>query len=232
MTTLVDDHQVHVWQADLNSFHGFPEDISDHLSPYEIERANNLKFKIDQEHFILRHYLLRLILSKYYNCQPREIRFKYNSFKKPFVESKRSNEIKFNMSSSDDFIIIGLCRNKDIGIDIEKVRQTDNFELIALDNFSNPELEYLNNESDKTTAFFNIWTRKEAFIKAVGTGIYFPLKSFSVDIDASGNSENLKILNHHAESKLWRTMNLKTRDCYTAALAIKSVKFNVLYFQL
>ena len=127
-------------------------------------------------------------------------------------------------------MIVAVCKQNDIGIDIEIVRLIANIEDIALDNFSQPELEYFNYAFDKTTAFFDIWTRKEAFIKAVGKGIYFPLKSFSVKIDPSGNNENLSIPEQPAESDLWRTIALKTSDNYKAALAVKSDRFNVLYF--
>jgi Phosphopantetheinyl transferase len=232
MHTLIDDYQVHVWQVNLKNRNGVPKDIHDYLSPYELERAAKFKFTHDREHYILRHYLLRLILCKYCDCQPQELRFRYNSYNKPFINIPEFREIKFNMSSSDDLMMIGLCKQNDIGIDIEKIRETGNLEHIALENFSHRELEYFNSELKKTTAFFNIWTRKEAFIKAIGKGIYFPLKSFSVDIDPSGSYENIAILRHPVESKRWRTITLKTSDSHIAALAIKSVRFNVLYFQL
>lgn len=232
MHTVIDDYQVHVWQVNLKSRKEHPKDIQDYLSPDEIERAVKFKFTHDREHFILRHYLLRLILSKYCDCQPNELRFRYNSCKKPFINIPEFREIKFNMSSSDDLMMIGLCKQNDIGIDIEKVRETGNLEHVALENFSQRELEYFYSELDKTTAFFNIWTRKEAFIKATGKGVYFPLKSFCVDIDPSGSYENLTIFRHPAESKHWRTIITKASDSHIAALAIKSVRFNVLYFQL
>jgi len=232
MHTVIDDDHVHVWQVNLKSLNELPKDISEWLSPYELERAIKFKFTLDREHFILRHYLLRLILCKYCDCQPHELRFKYNSHNKPFINLPEFSEIKFNMSFSDELMMIGLCKQNDIGIDIEKVREIDNLEHIAIENFSQRELEYFNSELDKTTAFFNIWTRKEAFLKATGKGIYFPLKSFSVDINPNGSCENLTILKHPAKSKLWRTRTLKTSDNHIAALAIKSVRFNVLYFQL
>jgi 4'-phosphopantetheinyl transferase len=232
MHTVIEDSCVHIWQANLKSLKEFPKDMSESLSPNELERASKLKFTNDRDHFIVRHYLLRLILSKYCDCKPQELMFSYNSYHKPFINIPEFREIKFNMSSSDDSLIIGLSNQNDIGIDVEKVRETDNLERIALENFSQGELDYLNSEKDKTTAFYNIWTRKEAFIKAFGKGIYFPLKSFCVDINVAGSCENLTIFKNPGESKLWRTMSLKTFDNHIAALAIKSGRFNVLYFQL
>ncbi len=232
MRNVIDDYQVHVWQVNLNSRNGLPKDLRDYLSPIEHERAAKFKFPNDREHFLLRHYLLRLILCKYCDCQLHELRFGYNSYNKPFINIPEFKELKFNMSSSGDLMLIGLCKKDDIGIDIEKIRETGNLEQIGLENFSEQELEYFNSKLDKTTAFLNIWTRKEAFVKAVGMGIYFPLKSFCVDIDPSGSYEKMTLLKHPVESKQWRTIALKVSDSHIAALAIKSVRFNLLYFQL
>ncbi len=232
MNTLINNSQVHVWQATLKSLNVLPGDISDFLSPFELERANKLKFPHDQEQFVLRHYLLRIILSKYCECHPNEIRFRYDSYEKPYIDLPVFNEINFNMSSSADLIIIGLCRKTDIGIDVEKVHHIQDMEQIVRENFSHKELKYFNSEPDKTAAFFKIWTRKEAFIKAVGKGFYFPLKSFYCEVSSSEGYENITLPKHPVESKLWRTKALKAADGYVASLAIKSTGFNILYFQL
>ena len=136
------------------------------------------------------------------------------------------------MSSSGDLILIGLCKKTDIGIDVEKVHQILDMEQIARENFSRQELTYFNCVPDKTVAFYQIWTRKEAFIKAIGKGFYFPLKSFYCEISSSEGYENMTIPKHPVESKLWKTRALKTADGYIASLAIKSAGFNILYFQL
>jgi 4'-phosphopantetheinyl transferase len=232
MKFVIEDYQVHVWQANLKTLSVYPKDIPTALSPEELERANKLRFTRDREHFILRHCQLRLILSKYCDCLPRELMFRYNSYKKPFICVPEFKEIKFNMSYSDDLMLVDLCKQNDIGIDIEKVREMRDLENVAVENFSIKELKYLNGTLDKTNAFFKIWTRKEAFIKAIGKGMYYPLKSFCVDINPSGSYEHLVIFNHPLESKLWRTSELNTSDGYVASMAIKSDRFQISYFQL
>ncbi len=230
MQTIIDD-EVHIWQANLKRLSQNPKNFSEYLSPNEKEKAERLKFTHDRDQYILRHYLLRLILCKYCTCQPNELIFRFNDYQKPFISLPQPEENKFNMSYSDDFMIVGISKQNDVGIDIEKVREISNLEDIAYDNFSQPELEYFNSEPDKKTAFFKIWTRKEAFIKAVGNGIYFPLKSFCIEIDPSGSYENLTIMKNPAESKLWKTIALKVPDNHIASLAVKSDRFKVLYFQ-
>lgn len=228
----IEEYQVHVWQANIDDLSIYPKDISKVLSPDELERANKFKFQKDREHFILRRYQLRFILSKYCVCQPHELIFRYNSYKKPFINIPEFEGVKFNMSFSGSLMLVGLSTNNDIGIDIEKVRQMHDLDNISMENFSLQEVTYLNGTSDKTTTFFKIWTRKESFLKATGNGMYHPLKSFCVNINSTGNSDHLVILNHPMESRLWRTAALKTSDGYIASMAIKSDKFQISYFQL
>jgi 4'-phosphopantetheinyl transferase len=232
MNIVIEDYNVHVWQVNLKTLSIYANDISKTLSHDELERANKLKFTRDREQFILRRYHLRLILSKYCDCQPHEIMFSYNSYKKPFICLPEFKEIKFNMSFTYDLMLVGLCKHDDIGIDIEKVHEIRDLENIAAENFSPQELKYFNSKFDKTNTFFKIWTRKEAFIKAKGKGLYQPLKSFCVDIGPSGSHEYLVIFNHPLDSKLWRTVGLDTFDGYIASMAIKSDRFSISYFQL
>jgi 4'-phosphopantetheinyl transferase len=232
MNIKIEDHQVHIWQADFETLSVYSEDISKTLSPDELERAKKYKFTKDLEHFILRRYFLRLILSKYCDCQPHELIFRYNSCKKPFIGMPEFKEIKFNLSYSHNLMLVGLCKHDEIGIDIEKTDEIHELENIANESFSPPELKYYNSKLNKTDTFFKIWTRKEAFIKAKGKGMYLPLKSFCVDIDSSCSYEHLVIFDHPFESEQWRTAGLNNFAGYIASMAIKSDRFNILYFQL
>jgi 4'-phosphopantetheinyl transferase len=232
MSVAIKDNQVHVWQVNLKTMPADTTKFTGTLSPDELERAGKLKIQRDREHFILCHSQLRLILSKYCDCLPGELSFRYNSCKKPLISNTESGELKFNMSHSDDLMLVGLCKRNEIGIDIEKVREVDELENIANENFSAQEIKYLMDSSDKINTFFKIWTRKEAFIKAIGKGIHFPLKSFCVEIKSMGSPEHLVILHHSPRQDQWRTSELKVSDGYIASLAINSDKFKISYFQL
>lgn len=232
MNIKIEDNQVHVWQAKINTPSGYPEDILNTLSQEERERAHKLQFQKDREHFIFRHYQLRLILSKYCGCQPHEIKFRYNPYKKPFIFMPDYKEVKFNISFSHDLMLVGLNKHKEIGVDIEKVHEIHDLETVAVNNFSARELKILNEALDKIKTFFTIWTRKEAFIKATGKGMYYPLKSFCVCINSTGSCEHPVIFNRPIKSKLWRITELITSEGYIASLAIKTNKFRISYFQL
>jgi 4'-phosphopantetheinyl transferase len=129
-------------------------------------------------------------------------------------------------------MLVSLCKRNEIGIDIERVREVNELESIANENFSAREIKYLTDSSDKAITFFKIWTRKEAFIKAIGKGIHFPLKSFCVELKSPGSLEHLVILHHTSKPDQWRTTDLKVSDGYVASLAINSDKFKISYFQL
>lgn len=232
MNIEIEDHQVHVWQVNLKTLFFYPKELLKTLSPDELDRANQFKFQKDRECFIIRHYQLRFILSKYCNCQSHELMFRYNSYRKPFISTPQFKTIKFSMSYSGDLMMAGICRENDIGIDIEMVREMHESESIAVENFSLQELKYLIGTTDITDAFFKIWTRKEAFVKAMGKGLYYPLKSFCVEANFSGVYEPLIIFDDPKESKLWKTSELNTSTGYIASLAIKSDRFKILYFQL
>jgi 4'-phosphopantetheinyl transferase len=228
----IEDYQVHVWQAKVDNSSAHPNKFSSVLSTDEHEQANNFKFTADKQHFIFRRYQLRLILSKYLGCNPRELMFRYSEYKKPFIYMPELKEVKFNMSFSGDLMLVGVSRNNEIGIDIEKVRPVEDLENIATENFSILEVKSLIRRKDKINTFFRIWTRKEAFIKATGNGMYLPLRSFCVNINPSGKPEHLAIFNHPMESGLWRTTELNTSDGYVASMAIKSNNFQITYFTL
>jgi len=227
----IKNHQVHVWQTDVCNSTVYPKDIQKVLSPVELERVNKFRVPKDQAHFIFRHYKLRVILSLYCGCQPQNLIFRYNSFGKPFIDMPEFNEVRFNMSFSGNLMILGISRQNNIGCDIEEVREIDDQRNIANENFSTQEIQILNHSNDEIGTFFKIWTRKEALIKAIGKGMFYPLKSFTVNMDPLGGPEHLLIIDNTDESKLWRTTPLNISDGYIASLAIESDEFQISYFK-
>jgi 4'-phosphopantetheinyl transferase len=227
MNIILEDQQVHVWQVNLETNPGHADEFS--LSADELERANKFRFSKDRDNFILRHYFLREILGKYCDCKPYEIDFSYNTCKKPFIKMPEFAEIKFSLSYSNEMMLVGVSK-KDIGIDIEQIREEYTLDNIAAENFSDQEFEYYeSNLSEKTKAFYNIWTRKEAFIKSVGDGMSMPLKSFCVNINYDGNPEPVVIFDHPTDSGKWITERIKTLAGYIASVAVKSNRLNLIY---
>ncbi|MDP4207807.1 MAG: 4'-phosphopantetheinyl transferase superfamily protein [Bacteroidota bacterium] len=224
------DNQVHIWKIDMTSE---AEDFSgarELLSEDEHKRADKYKFQHHQNHFVRRRYLLRNILSKYCHCKPDEIKFKYNTFGKPFIDMPGLDSIFFSTSFSADLLLVCVASKTPPGIDIEKKQKLTDIGLVAFDNFSRLELYEFRESTDKETAFFKIWTRKEAFVKAIGEGLHFPLNSFSLREGSVVEIDNLA--SNLEKTDEWKVVDLDINEDYVAALAIKTKMFGIRYFYL
>jgi 4'-phosphopantetheinyl transferase len=153
----------------------------DVLSAQERERAARFRFERDRRRYILRHGKLRELLSDYLNCAPARICFAYNSFGKPSVAG---GALRFNVSHSHGTALFVFARGVEVGCDIERRDPRFVCDQIPERFFSALEAQTLRSlpASSRTRAFFNCWTRKEAFIKARGCGLSLPLDSFDVSL--------------------------------------------------
>ena len=155
------------------------------LSNDELERANRLVFQRDRDRFIVARAGLRHLLSKRIGLTPETIRFEYGAHGKPSLASGTGlDDLRFNVSHSHDVAVYAFTRGKDVGVDVEAVREIRDKDDIAAHCFSAYENRaYRALQADeRSQAFFDCWTRKEAFIKAVGDGLYYRLDSFDVSL--------------------------------------------------
>lgn len=121
---------------------------------------------------------LRLLLSLYINKHPAEIVLHKNEFQKPLLDDKY--ELNFNVSHSNDHILIGFSRQGLIGVDMECTQSNIDWPMIAKRYFSPAENEKINNAAVPQHAFYQLWTAKEAFMKGVGSGFQFPLHHYFI----------------------------------------------------
>jgi 4'-phosphopantetheinyl transferase len=151
------------------------------LSGTERERARRFAFERDRRRFIVARARLRHLLAARLGSAPEEIDFTTGSHGKPGLSG---GDWTFNASRSGDVAGFAFSRGREIGIDIETVRDLPEADTIAARFFSRRENEdYLAlSSADKATGFFNCWTRKEAFVKAIGDGLSHPLDRFDVSL--------------------------------------------------
>jgi 4'-phosphopantetheinyl transferase len=151
------------------------------LDADEHRRATRFRFERDRRRYIMRRGKLREFLSVYLNCAPSRIRFAYNRFGKP---SLIGGDLRFNLSHSHAMALFVVARGIEVGCDIERRDPQLVSEQIPEHFFSPCEVQTLRSlpAADQTLAFFNCWTRKEAFIKARGYGLSLPLNSFDVSL--------------------------------------------------
>lgn len=213
---------IHVWLVNPVVDHTALNLYLQVLSPSEKAKAARFRFEEDKYRFIVGRAVLRKLSSQYMGCNTNEVLFGYNQFGKPYY--KNSTLLKFNLSHSNRLAVIGFSSNLQIGIDIEKVNSDYDFSDIAQTVFSRKELLMLNklNPVDRIARFYELWTRKEAFIKGVGHGLSFPisLRKISVlsdrvekgSIDAA--AAGIKIM------ESWSTSSFDPSPAYRAAVAL------------
>ncbi|HLD84198.1 MAG TPA: 4'-phosphopantetheinyl transferase superfamily protein [Coxiellaceae bacterium] len=161
------------------------------LSANELSRAARFVQLEVQNRFIKTRVALRQILSKYLVLPPKMITFDQTDKGKPFI--KTTSSLQFNLSHSGDYALIGVSAQNPVGVDIEKVREKPDLLAIAKRFFSICEYQAIKKLpiDRQTAAFYRCWTRKEAFIKAIGAGLSFPLSDFEVDITENPGARTL-----------------------------------------
>ncbi len=228
--------QVHVWRVPLNQNPAGIAELKEVLSPDELARAERFHFEKHRNQFIESRSALRLLLSQYLNISPKELTFSFGAHGKPALANELSNgALRFNLSRRDGLALIAVARNREIGVDVELVRaDLPVFEIAAV-SFSESELATLRSlpENLQTAGFYNCWTRKEAYIKARGEGLSFPLKQFDVSLTPGEPARLLSVRDDHAFSGVaevdrWRLQEIPVGNGYVAALAYEGPNANVI----
>lgn len=164
-------NEIHIWRVALDNV---TRDARV-LAPAEQERAARFVFQVHRARYINAHVALREILAQYTQTPAEDLAFQTNEYGKPFLASDPA--LYFNLAHSHAFALLAVTRQGPVGVDIEHRR--DDFEPLSLaERFFAPREVALVRE--QPARFFEIWTRKEAFIKALGMGVSFPLREFDV----------------------------------------------------
>ena len=180
---LIRQNEVHIWYAELSN----PADartLQSLLSVDEVERANRFRFPEHRRRFRIARGCLRQLLGAYLDVPPQQVRFAYSAEGKPQLSSEFSQELSFNVSHSEDLAVLSFANHRKIGVDVEVFRYDVDTEGIPRRFFSDVEqfaLAGLHGQQ-KIEGFFNCWTRKEAYVKAVGLGLSLPLRDFDVSL--------------------------------------------------
>lgn len=152
------------------------------LSAEEQARAARFVVESARERFILGRGFLREALAPYTGQPPAALTFTYGARGKPLLAH---SPLHFNLAHSGDVLLLALTDVGDIGVDVEQIRPLPHLHTMAHDNFSPAEIAAVLAlpHEQQPTAFFTVWTRKEAYIKATGDGFRRPLASFDVSLD-------------------------------------------------
>lgn len=225
--------EIHIWLINIDDFTQHLQFFSNFLSPEELLRASKYRGDNLQNNFIINRGLLRAILAKYLPTNPHEIEFNYQSKGKPFIINSNPNQIKFNLSHKNKYTIYSICNN-DLGIDIEAIRSNINVEDIAKRFFTAHEYNKLCRFSaaKQLEYFFQLWTAKEAYLKAIGEGLSGGLNSINLSKKDNDKTWRIEINNlSPEENKMWQIITFNVVPNYLASLAIKMENdFKIKYY--
>lgn len=212
--------EAHVWRIDLKQPPTTKSELLSMLSQEEHERLAQFRFEHLQQSFLISHGALRQILAQYTGLAPAQLRFAIGPFGKPALSP--ASDLRFNLSHSENLALIAITRTRELGVDIEFMRAVREFEQIAARNFSPHEYETLCAlaPEEKLGAFFNCWTRKEAFIKALGEGLNMSLDQFEVAFVPGREARLTSLRGSASEAARWSLFALHPAHGYAAALAV------------
>lgn len=225
---------VHVWRASLDLPASCVQSLQHTLAADELSRAERFYFHKDRKHFIVARGLLRAILSRYLDMEPGQLRFCYSDYGKPSLATMPGQDtLSFNVSHSHGLALYAVTRGREIGIDLERIRADLDCEQIAARFFSPRENAVLRAlpAKLKPEAFFNCWTRKEAYIKARGGGLSLPLDQFDVSLAPGEPTTLLNIRGDPQEALRWSLRELMPGPGHMAALAVEGYDWHLTCWQ-
>jgi 4'-phosphopantetheinyl transferase len=194
--------EVHLWRAQLR-----PTDLMrTGLSPDDWMRAGRFHFDRDRERFIASRGIQRQVLSQYLGIEAGEVRFSTGPYGKPQLPETM---LRFNLSHSDDLMLLAVTHGRELGVDVEFMRPDVPFEMLA-DHYFDPEDAWdlrLLPIAQRPWKFYDIWTSTEAQLKASGIGL----------------SQGVKV----SDADRWSLMKFAPAAGYTAAVAVEGGDFHL-----
>lgn len=213
------DAEVHVWAVDLAAEPQGLAACERLLSPAELERADRFRFARHRRRHIVSWAAVRRLLGLYANRAPSRLSFSYGEKGKPTLDD--DPELEFNLTHSRDVALVAVGRGGPIGVDVEHLAPLADADEIARRFFSRREVEiYLRQPEElRLRAFYDCWTRKEAFVKALGEGLFLSLDRFDVSLAPSEPARILAIDGSTEEASGWYLQSIEPAPGFVGALA-------------
>ena len=220
---------VHVWRIALSQEDDSVKRFRGTLEPGELDRAARFHFDKHRQHFIVARGFLRSVVARYLGSQPEALQFEYGAYGKPALAS--GHTLRFNLSHSNEVALLAVTLDAELGVDVEHIRPDFAGEDIARRYFSRAEVDVFNRlpPEERVAAFFRCWTRKEAYIKAIGKGFSQALDAFDVTL-APGVAPALLRAEDDDASRWWMT-DVEVGEGYAGALLVERPVAEVRYFK-
>jgi 4'-phosphopantetheinyl transferase len=214
--------EVHVWRATLAWPEAAAHRFEQCLAADERDKMQRFRFERDQRRYLVGRGPLRLLLGRYLDVAPQALRFETTAAGKPHLASGQG-QLQFNVSHSGEYVLIAIAEGRAVGIDVEEVHDDFDVDEVAAHFFSVNEQRDLGTFTGraKIEAFYDCWTRKEAYVKARGEGLSLPLDQFDVSLRPGEPARLIATRPDPAEARRWQLSGLDVADGYKAALAVE-----------
>jgi 4'-phosphopantetheinyl transferase len=215
------EDEIHVWRAWLDRPVGR---IEHSLSADEWTRADRFHFDRDRRRFVAGRAILRAILARYLDLAPGAIVFRYLPHGKPVLATPSlRSAVEFNLAHADRLALYVFSASGDVGIDVERLRPIPDAAQIAERFFVAGERASLRSLPPESVdeAFLSCWTRKEAYLKAVGAGLSAPLDTCEVTLAPGEPARLLRIVDDSQQGSPWLLRSLVPAPGYLGACAAR-----------
>lgn len=216
--------EVHVWCASLDVPRWYERRLAGTLSSDERTRAAGFFFERDRERFVVCRGLLRAILGRYLDIKPDRVQFRYEPCGKPaLLGTSGTAGLQFNLSHSHGLAVFAVACDRAIGIDLERVRPISDFQRLAERILTAREkvLFRVLPLREKQDLFFKCWTRREAYAKASGDGLFRPLNQIDFSMSPGESPRLLSIEGNAQEAARWSIRDFVPSSGYAAALVVE-----------
>ena len=221
---ILSSDQVHIWSISYEWLGANSTCFAQTISWDERARAERYRFLEDRSRFVIRRGILRMILGRYLSVEPSHIKLDYGPYGKPHLAGEfDSDSLQFSLAYSHELVVYAFARKCQVGIDVERIQPLPDIEQISAQFFTTRENRKIN-ELDglaKLLAFYHCWTRKEAYVKAIGAGLTYPMNQLEVSVDPNEPAQLLWAEKHPQAATQWSLKSFAPADDYVSALAIK-----------
>ncbi len=230
-TKKINTGQIDVWICRAVQWAGKRDELFSELSPEEQERALRFKFSEHKEHFVIFHGFMRRVLGSYLAIEASCLMFKTAEKGKPYLVSPDNKEspLNFNLSHTEDIALLAVSSGQEVGIDIENRQRSSDWQGIARRFCTQEEQKALfsaGSTDEQREAFYDLWTRKEAYMKVLGSGMALSPTQFSLTVAPKPPA----LLKHYSEyfrpnkKVVFETIKLpKNLSDYCATLAVQGI---------
>jgi 4'-phosphopantetheinyl transferase len=220
----MDRQTIRLWQGDCTAAEADYPHFWSILNQTERRHASTLKNDRVQKRYVVVHARLRILLADAANAAPQQLRIHKAEYGKPFLVDYP--ELAFNLSHTGDKLLVAIAYNCDLGVDIEQCKTRVNLIGLVDKCFAEEEKAYWQQtpEAQQTRAFYQLWTRKEAFVKATGRGIALGFRQCI--INPQNLNEFIRIPAGYGQANEWMVQDIDLDRTICGALVVKKQYVN------